>query len=370
MKRIGIVGGGQLGRMLSFEAKRMGFEVVILDPTRNSPAGQVSDFQIVSRYDDLSRIDDFINGCDVITYEFEHISVEFLREIEKRGREVIPSSNTLEIIQDKLNQKLFLKEKGFNVPRIYKRDELDKIDSFPCMLKFSRGGYDGKGNILIESPSHLKDIVSNLKYDFFIEELIQFEKEISILVARNKSGQIKHFSPVENIHKNSILHLSISPARIDKKTEEKIYEIADRFIEAIGDYGIFCIEMFLDKEGNIYINEIAPRPHNSGHHTIESCITSQFEQHIRSILNLPLGSTRQISKAVMRNILGDKDIEGRYYLKGFEELLKTEGLFLHLYGKSEVKRGRKMGHITYLCNDLEEGIERLSNMEFEFIGGC
>ncbi|CDF59483.1 5-(carboxyamino)imidazole ribonucleotide synthase [Thermobrachium celere] len=370
MKRIGIVGGGQLGRMLSFEAKRMGFEVVILDPTSHSPASQVSDFQIVSRYDDLSKIDEFIGLCDVITYEFEHISVEFLREIEKRGGEVIPSSNTLQIIQNKLKQKLFLKEKGFNVPKIYKKDEIDKIDSFPCMLKFSRGGYDGKGNILIESASHLKSIVSNIKDEFFIEELIDFEKEISILVARNKRGEVKHFSPVENIHKNRILHISISPARIDKKTEDKIYEIADRFIETIGDFGIYCIEMFLDKKGRVYINEIAPRPHNSGHHTIESCITSQFEQHIRSILNLPLGSTRVISKAVMRNILGDKDIEGDYYLKNIEELLNIEGLFLHLYGKKDVKRGRKMGHITYLCDDLEEGIKRLSNMEFEFIGGC
>ncbi|WDC85544.1 ATP-grasp domain-containing protein [Caloramator sp. mosi_1] len=133
---------------------------------------------------------------------------------------------------------------------------------------------------------------------------------------------------------------------------------------------MYCIEMFLDKEGNIYINEIAPRPHNSGHHTIESCITSQFEQHIRSILDLPLGSTKQISKAVMRNILGDKDIEGVYRLKDIEELLRLEGLYLHLYGKAEVKKGRKMGHITYICSDLDEGIKRVSNMKFEFLGGC
>lgn len=367
MKTIGIVGGGQLGRMLSFEAKRMGFNVVILDPTPNSPAGQVSDRQIVAKFDDLDKIDEFTEPCDVITYEFEHISVEFLREIEKRGKEVIPSSKTLYIIQDKLRQKMFLKEHGFKVPKIYTKEDVFSIEKFPCMLKFSKGGYDGKGNILINNINELKDILDKTNQEFFVEELIDFKKEISILVARNKNGEVSFYRPVENVHKNSILDLTIAPANIEKEVENKIYDTANRFIEVIEDYGIYCIEMFLDKQNNVYINEIAPRPHNSGHYTIEACITSQFEQHIRSILNLPLGSTRQINAAIMKNIIGKKDIDGDYTVEKLEELLKVEGLYLHLYGKIQVRRGRKMGHITYLCEDINEGISRLASLEVDFI---
>ncbi|MCX7951080.1 MAG: 5-(carboxyamino)imidazole ribonucleotide synthase [Clostridiales bacterium] len=366
MKTIGIVGGGQLGRMLSFEAKRMGFNVVILDPTPNSPAGQVSDKQIVAKFDDLDKIDDFIELCDVITYEFEHISVEFLREIEKRGKEVIPSSKTLYIIQNKLRQKMFLKEHGFKVPKIYTKEEVNSIEKFPCMLKFSKGGYDGKGNILIKNRNELDDILTKTNQEFFIEELIEFEKEISILVARNRKGEVSFYRPVENVHKNSILDLTIAPARIEKEVENKIYDVANRFIEVIDDYGIYCIEMFIDKQNNVYINEIAPRPHNSGHYTIEACITSQFEQHTRSILNLPLGSTKQIKVAVMKNILGKVDIDGDYSVEKIDELFKIEGLYLHLYGKSQVRKGRKMGHITYLCDDINEGIKRLSSIEVDF----
>jgi 5-(carboxyamino)imidazole ribonucleotide synthase len=357
---IGIVGGGQLGRMLVLEAKRMGYNVIVLDPKPNSPAGQVADEQIIAEFSDLIALKELSAKTDVLTYEFEHIDVELLSLIEKDGVKIYPSSKTLRIIQNKYIQKSILKNSGIKVPNFYSVGSLIELtDIFykfneKMVLKACTGGYDGKGNIIITDINKLEEAYKEFcNYELMAEEFINYTKEVSIIIAKNHEG-ITFYPIAENIHKNSILINSIVPAKISTETEKIIRHIAEKVAEEIDDFGVFCIEFFVDSNLNVLVNEIAPRPHNSGHYTIEGCITSQFEQLIRIITGMPLGSTKLRLPCVMYNILGNNDVNGEYCVSGIESILNIEDCHLHLYGKSESKHLKKIGHITALDDSTEK----------------
>lgn len=365
--KIGVIGGGQLGRMLAFEAKRMGYRVIVLDENPNSPAGQVADKQIVGSVLDPIQIRKLAQATDVLTYEFESINADFLCELESDGYKIYPSGKTLKKIQNKYNQKKLLHNFGLPVPRFRKVNSIKDINEsigefgLPIVLKSCTGGYDGKGNYIIKKENDINEITSTIdfaKHEFMVEEFVKFEKEISIVVARSVDKEIKYFNIAENIHKNSILKTTRVPANIDEHIEEEVKSIANKILELFDDVGVFCIEFFKMKNDQIYINEIAPRPHNSGHYTIESCVTSQFEQQLRAITGLPLGSTRLLSPTVMVNLLGKDDISGRFTVANLEELLKLEEVHFHLYGKEVVSFEKKIGHITSLDKTVEKAEEK------------
>lgn len=357
---IGLVGGGQLGRMFIFEAKRMGYNVVVLDPNHNSPAGQVADQQIVADFSDRDAYLQLAKESDVITYEFEHIDAEILKHVENQGFRVIPSSKTLEIIQDKYRQKTFLEEIGVKVARFSSVQDFDDLKSkFELMnrkgiLKSCTNGYDGKGNFLVRSEDDLeKAFLEFGEQGILIEELVDFVREVSIVVVRNQSGVF--FYPVsENVHSKSILIKTLVPAAIPEGLEAKIIEISEKIAHELDDFGVYCIEYFIDKNQEVLVNEIAPRPHNSGHYTIEGCVSSQFEQLVRVVCGMPAGSTQLRKPCAMYNILGDQHVSGEYEIGGLEGVLEIEDCHLHLYGKQKTGNLRKIGHLTAFGQTRED----------------
>jgi len=377
---IGIIGGGQLGRMLVLEAKRMGYNVIVLDPKPNSPAGQVADEQIIADFSDIVALRELSSKTDVLTYEFEHIDVESLSLIEKDGYNLYPSSNTLKMIQNKYIQKTILKNSGIKVPDFYSVSSLIELtDIFyklgqKIVLKSCTGGYDGKGNIILKDINKLeaayKEFCNN---ELMAEEFIHYTKEVSIIIAKNHKG-ICFYPIAENIHRDSILINSIIPARISTETEKRIRDIAEKVADQLDDFGVFCIEFFIDSDLNVLVNEIAPRPHNSGHYTIEGCITSQYEQLIRIITGMPLGSTKLRSPCAMYNILGSDEVSGAYCVKGIESILAMEDCYLHLYGKAESTHLKKIGHITSLDDSVEnadlKAKKALNNITINILEGC
>lgn len=362
---IGIIGGGQLGKMLALEAKRMSFGVIVLDPTPDCPAAIVSDDQIVADFKNLKAIENLAKRCSVLTYEIELGNVEALKKLQKNGCNINPSPETLEIIQDKFLQKTFLKKNGIPVPDFARINNLDELKAgldkfgYPAMLKSCKDSYDGRGNILITKSSEAEDAFLRFKgKELMLEKFVPFTKEVSAMVARSTKGEIACYPLVENIHNESILHMTIAPARVDESVKKKAKDIATKTMEVLKGAGIFGIEMFVTAEGKVLVNEIAPRPHNSGHYTIEACHVSQFEQHIRAILGLPLGDTTLLSSAVMINILGEDRREGNYKMVGMPDALSVRGASLHIYGKHVVKKKRKMGHITVLDHDIDNAIRK------------
>ncbi len=356
---IGIVGGGQLGRMMAYDAKRMGYNVIVLDPKPNAPAGQVSDRQIIADFSDIAALRELAAQSDVLTYEFEHIDVELLGILENEGYAIYPSARTLRMIQNKFVQKSALQKAGIPVPRFYPvgnleelREIFDKLDG-KMVLKSCTGGYDGKGNAIIKDKSQIEQAYTMLSNDeLMAEEFVDYIKEVSIIVGKNYEGIV--FYPVaENTHKDSILIHSVIPADITSETEERIREAAGKVVREIDDYGLFCIEFFVDAKGNILVNEIAPRPHNSGHYSIEGCITSQYEQLIRIITGMPLGSTKLRASCVMYNLLGSDNVHGAYYIDGIENILQMKDCHFHLYGKADTMPLKKIGHITALGETTE-----------------
>ena len=363
--RIGIIGGGQLGKMIAQEAKRMSFKIIILDPCKDCPASSVSDEIIQADFKDESAIRKLARLSDVLTYEIELANSNALKVLESQKYPVFPSPVTLEIIQNKFRQKSFLKENGIAVP------EFDLVKSIEClknlcsdyglpaMLKACEDSYDGRGNFLISSMDKTQEA-----FDFFhgkecmLEKFIPFIKEISIMVARNSDGQIVSFPVAENIHSNNVLDMTIVPARISKKVSIKAKRIAQKTMGALKGAGIFGIEMFVTKDEDVIVNEIAPRPHNSGHYSIEACSISQFEQHIRAILDLPLSDPQLLTPAVMVNILGSEHHNGTYKIKGLRKLMSIPGVKLHIYGKKISKPRRKLGHITVTAQNVQEAIFR------------
>lgn len=364
MTTIGIVGGGQLGRMLTFEAKKMGFTVMVLDPTPQSPAGQVADYQIIADYKDEKAIYELAQKSDIITFEIELANDKALQELIKKGKSVNPNPKTLSIIRDKFIQKKFLKKHKIPVAHFIEvTSEKDILQAakklgYPFLLKARTDAYDGRGNAKIFSEKDIKKGLVKLSgRSLYVEKNVQFVKELSVVVARSTTGEIKTYPVVETIHKNNICHIVIAPAQISKKEQRKARFIATRAMQALKGAGVFGIEMFLTQDGSVLINEIAPRVHNSGHFTIEGSATSQFEQHIRAISGMPLGSTDMVhSAAVMINILGER--AGLAKVKGLEKALKLKNTTVHIYGKKDTKPERKMGHITATGDDIMETLKR------------
>ncbi len=352
--RIGLIGGGQLGRMLVKAAKRLGCTTVVLDPVEDSPAGQIATRQIVGGYHDADRIRELAADCDVLTFELEAIDADTLAELEAEGHPVHPSAAVLKTIQDKLVQKRFLRDHGIPTSPFEAADTptADQFAAFgyPLVQKARTGGYDGRGVVVMHGP---EDFEQHLPVPSLIEGFVEADKEIAVLVARNTHGEVKTYPPVEMCFRpgENVLDLLLAPANIDDDIRTEAEAIAVRTVEALDGVGIFGIEMFIDRKGEVLVNEIAPRTHNSGHHTIEANATDQFEQHLRAILGLPLGSTETLSPAAMLNLLGAPGESGRPVIRGLEETLAIPGVCLHLYGKARTTPFRKMGHITILDHD-------------------
>ncbi len=363
MKKIGIIGGGQLGKMMILDGKRMDIQFVILDPTEHCPAHSIADAHIIADFDDVEAIAHLAELVDVVTYEFEHISVEALRILEKSGHKVYPSSGTLAHIQNKLEQKIWLMQHQIPVPSFAAVEsyehlcELTAQTGYPVILKTCTGGYDGKGNAVIQKKGDEQkayDALGSGQLPLMLEEWIPFQKEVSILACRSTNGEIKVFPVAENRHKNSILDETTVPALISGFTREEAWEIAKDCVRAVDAYGMLCVEMFVTLDGHILVNELAPRPHNSGHYTIEGCYTSQFEQHVRAILGMPLGNTELIRPTAMKNLIGEKN--GVSDPTGIEHAYRYSDVKVHIYGKETVSIGRKMGHITATGETAEEAL--------------
>ena len=362
-KILGIIGGGQLGMMLTEAAKNMPLDiskVIVLDPTKNCPAAKVGAEQIVADFKDESSIRELADRCGIITYEIESGDSIVLKKLESKCQ-INPSPETLFIIQDKLSQKKFLKENNIPVGKFSEitfRSELEaKIEEFglPILLKTRRDAYDGRGNFKITSVEQISDALNLFEgRSLMVEEFVDFKMEVSVIAVRNTVGEIKTYPVVENIHEDNILKMTIAPARINTEISKNAEEIAHKTMEVLHGAGVFGIEMFVTQDDQILINEIAPRVHNSGHHTLQSSKTSQFEQHLRAILGLNLGSTELLHPAIMYNILGPKNFKGVYKIPTID----FDNAFLKMYGKLESKPKRKIGHVNLVDQD-EIGIEKL-----------
>ncbi len=371
---IGILGGGQLARMSAFQAIRMGFDIAILEKEKDSPAGVLTKNEFVGWVDDKEIFNQFIQASDVITLENEFIDSYYLAEIENQGKNVIPSSKTISLIQDKFIQKSTLQKAGVPVPKFLKvtaeisYEDISSILGKKFILKSRKMGYDGYGNATVKNKNEFETAIKKLlsrHTEIYAEEFIDFHKELAIMVVRTRK-EIKCYPVVETIQKNHICHLVIAPAQIEKRFSKQAEEIAINTVESVKGFGIFGIEMFLDFNNKILVNEIAPRPHNSGHYTIEACITSQFENHIRSTLGLSLGSTELVKPfAVMINLLGKRNDIG--IMKNYESVLKDQKIKLHIYGKKNSRVGRKMGHITVLGDNLDSLIKIAKSSEKKVI---
>lgn len=371
-QKLGIIGGGQLGKMMIQACSKWSITTTVLDPSPKCPASPLSDHLVVAGFRDEAGLAEIARETHVLTCEFEHISTDGLQSLERQGYTVYPKAESLKIIQNKYHQKKTLKEHGLPVgPFALIEKEEDLADfgqrwGYPYMLKTATEAYDGKGNHLVVSPLQNQEayhFLSQRSSMIYAEAFVDFEKEISILCCRGKDGTIATYPPAENIHKESILYQTLAPARITREQTEAAQQIAAQISTLFDAVGIFCVEMFLDPDGQLLINEVAPRPHNSGHFTIEACITSQFENHVRAVLGLPLGSTRQLAPAVMRNLLGEPDHAGRPIVAGLEEAFKIPGLHLHFYGKEETRPQRKMGHFTVLADTAEEALSLADQAE-------
>ncbi len=374
-KKIGIIGGGQLGQMMILEAKKMGFYITVLDPTLNCPAHTIVDEHIVADFEDEKAIRLLAEKSDVITYEFEHINAKVLEELENEGKKVYPTAKSLEIIQNKFSQKSLMQKDNIPVPEFMAVSSPNDILNagrkygFPMMLKACTGGYDGKGNYVVKNENDCENGFNELgsgSLPLMAEKFFPFIMEISVLACRSINGDIKVYPVAENIHKDSILDKTRVPAAISDKTTENAMNLAKRVMEVFEGVGMFCVEMFVSKDGDVAINEVAPRPHNSGHYTIEACVTSQFEQHIRAVSGLPLGDPSLIRPVVMRNILGEEGSEGYSVVDGADEALSIQGVTLHVYGKEKSKPKRKMGHITATAKTLEEA-EKNADLAKSFV---
>lgn len=371
--RVGIIGGGQLGKMIAHEARRMSLKVIVLDPTEGCPASGIADEQIVADFKDERAIMRLAGKSDVLTYEIELASSTALKDLEARTYPVRPAPETLHIVQNKFRQKSFLRQHKIDVAdfeRVRSEDHLYQLCDnfgFPVMLKACENSYDGRGNFLITSREQVRDAFNYFsEKELMVEKFVPFTKEISIMVARNPSGEVASFPVAENIHKNGILDTSIVPAGINQEVELKAKSIAEMTMEVLKGAGIFGIEMFVTKKGDVLINEIAPRPHNSGHYTNEACSVSQFEQHLRAVLDLPLSKPELLCPAVMVNILGNEHSTGSYTIKGLKRLLSVPGVKLYVYGKKTSKPGRKLGHFTATGRTVEEAVMRAANARTGF----
>jgi 5-(carboxyamino)imidazole ribonucleotide synthase len=358
--RLGVLGGGQLGRMLIQEAINYDVQIHCLDPDPTAPCLRLATSFTQGSLLDFDTVYAFGKDKHVLTVEIEHVNIEALEKLAAEGVLVYPQPHILKMVQDKGLQKQFYVDNQIPTPPFYLVNAKDEISNFvtefPFMQKMRKGGYDGKGVTPLKSVT---DLVNAFDVPSVLEKFVDFEKELSVIVARNASGETQVFPTVEcEFSKEAnLVEFLFSPAAVSPEIEEKAKKLAVQIINSLEMVGLLAVELFLTKSGDVLVNEIAPRPHNSGHHTIECNVTSQFEQHLRSILNLPLGDTRSIQPGVMINLLGEKGFEGYPIYKGLEEAMSFSGVKAHIYGKSQTKSFRKMGHVTITAATLEEAKE-------------
>jgi 5-(carboxyamino)imidazole ribonucleotide synthase len=370
-KVLGIIGGGQLGMMLTEAAQNMKDEIskiIVLDPTKNCPASKAGAEQIIADFKDEDAIKKLSELSDIITYEIESGNSDVLKKLEKIT-EINPSPDTLKIIQDKLTQKQFLKDNDIPVAEfanINNEEELEhmiELMGLPVILKTRRDAYDGRGNYKINSKSEINDALDLFSgKSLLVEKFVKFEKEVSVIAARNTKGDITTYPVVENIHENNILKITIAPGRVSEEVRIKAERIAKKTMEVLHGAGVFGIEMFVTSDDKVLINEIAPRVHNSGHHTLQSCNTSQFDQHLRAILGMDLGDSSIKYPTIMYNILGPKTFQGEYNVL----FKKQENVYLKMYGKLESKPRRKIGHVNIVGNEnlgMDELFNQLENLK-------
>jgi 5-(carboxyamino)imidazole ribonucleotide synthase len=358
---IGVLGSGQLGRMMALAARRMGYRVHTLSPATDTPTGQVADLEIAADYDDLDAIRTFAGGVDVITFEFENVSAA-AADAAAEFVPVRPSGAALHITQQRAREKAFLADRGYPVPPFARVQTIDELAvglgsvGLPAIVKTAAFGYDGKGQHRITAIEQAEPVWALIGHqEGIVEQMVDFASEISVVVARGLDGAIVDYGAIENQHVNHILDLSVAPARVPAAVAAEASALARRAIEELGYVGVLCVEFFVTRDSRLLVNEIAPRPHNSGHLTIEACPTSQFEQQVRAVCGLPLGSPAQPRPAAMVNLLGEVWSNGE---PDWDAALAVPGAALHLYGKGDPRPGRKMGHITVVADTAEEAAER------------
>ena len=359
--KLGILGGGQLGRMLIQQAINYNLTTLVLDPDPDAPCKHIANKFECGSITDFDTVYNFGKKADIITIEIEKVNIDALEQLEKEGKLVFPQSRVIRLIQDKGIQKQFFKENDIPTAPFQlvnsKNDLSNGHFPFPYILKQRKDGYDGKGVMRI---NNLADIDRAFESPSLIEELVDFDKEIAVIVSRNANGDMKTFPMVEmefNAEANLVEFL-ISPSTYPDELQHKAEKIALNIASALNITGILAVEMFVTKDGEILVNELAPRPHNSGHQTIEGNYVSQFEQHLRAIFNMPLGDTRAINNAVMINVLGEKGHDGLAKYHGLEKIMSIDGVYVHLYGKKYTKPFRKMGHVTIVDQNREKAIEK------------
>jgi 5-(carboxyamino)imidazole ribonucleotide synthase len=359
--RIGIIGGGQLARMMVPKAAQLGFETLILDPTPNSPAGQLANRQIIGDFFDPACLRELVDLADVTTFDIETIDAGVLEALVADGHAIYPHPALLATIQDKLEQKRLLDRKGIPTSPFQACDcpDLDAFEhfGFPLVQKARRGGYDGRGVAVLKDASSVDRL---LPVPSLLEKFVAFEKELAVMVARDRQGNAVAYPVTEMLfdEEANILDVLLAPARIDASVHAKARELAIETVDAIEGVGVFGVELFLTRDGKLLVNEIAPRTHNSGHYTIEACATCQFEQHIRAIAGLPLGTVESLRPAAMINLLGAPGSRGPVRIEGLDEALAVDGASVHIYGKHESRPFRKMGHVTVIDTDLEAALQK------------
>ncbi|MFT4401976.1 5-(carboxyamino)imidazole ribonucleotide synthase [Bacillus sp. SW14] len=366
---IGIIGGGQLGKMMAVSAKQMGYKVAVVDPVKDSPCGQVADIEITAHYNDREAIRKLAEISDIITYEFENIDYDALHWLKDHA--YLPQGSELLLItQNRETEKKAIQDAGCEVAPysiVNTKDGLKQAVlelGLPAVLKTCRGGYDGKGQFVIKEEAQIEQAAALLEHGTCIlESWVSFKMEMSVIVVRSVNGEISTFPAAENIHHNNILFQSIVPARVEKAIQRKAADLAVKLADELHLVGPLAVEMFLTEDGELLVNELAPRPHNSGHYTLDLCETSQFEQHIRAVCGLPLGKTDLLKPGMMVNLLGDevKLVEEE------PELIKEAKLYI--YGKHEIKKGRKMGHITFMKQPEDQWIQEITNKWMNRDGG-
>jgi 5-(carboxyamino)imidazole ribonucleotide synthase len=358
---VGVLGSGQLGRMLAIAARRMGYYIHVLSPTEDTPAGEIADAEIKADYEDLDAIRAFAKGVDVVTFEFENVSTA-AADAAAEIVPVRPSGAALHITQQRAREKAFLRLHGFPTTPCASVASIDELAvalgqiGTPAVLKTAAFGYDGKGQhrlSSIEDAEHVWSLIGH--QEAVVERYVEFEKELSVVAARGIDGAFAHFPVIENTHRNHILDMSVSPARVEPQVANEAVQITRAIMEELSYVGVLCVEFFLTNDGKLLVNEVAPRPHNSGHLTFDACITSQFEQQLRAVCGLPLGDPTQMRPAAMVNLLGELWLDGEPDWAG---ALAIPDVKLHLYGKRKPRVGRKMGHITALAGTVETAIEK------------
>jgi 5-(carboxyamino)imidazole ribonucleotide synthase len=356
---IGMLGGGQLGRMFTIAARTMGYEVVVLDPDKESPAGKLATTHICADYSDQTALDQIAKSCDAVTTEFENVPASTLEALAKTCP-VRPGAQAVTITQDRIHEKNFLKDNGFPTAPFVVIHSLDDLKAginqigTPAILKVSRFGYDGKGQFSIKAEADADKGWETLNGEACVlEQRMPLDIEVSVVLARGLEGEVITYPVSENIHEDGILDVSVVPARINKDLESKVLDMAKQIAIALDYVGIMAVEFFISN-GKLLVNEIAPRPHNSGHYTLDACVTDQFEQQVRAVCGLPLGDTTLLSPVVMINMLGDIWHDGK--APKWQKLLDHPNVKLHLYGKREARPGRKMGHFNVLSSNIDDAL--------------